>query len=249
DEETKLWAVALLNKAFKCVDAVDLSVYFNGLECSNVDLSNPLTYKEAIEAPDRLDWESAMNDEDEETKLWAVALLNKAFKCVDLGRTKRFLGIDIIRESRGIRFSQKSYIEGLFERFKKFGFKNVKEPFKVGMDLHDLNCEGDVLDTNEYPYRTLVGILMFISRYTRPDICVAINILARYNSAPKLIHWTCILNLWNYVISTKEKCIHLSKSLGLDVNCYVDASWATSVKDRKSITGYLICAGKNPIIW
>uniref|UniRef100_T1IYF7 Reverse transcriptase Ty1/copia-type domain-containing protein n=1 Tax=Strigamia maritima TaxID=126957 RepID=T1IYF7_STRMM len=151
---------------------VDLSVYFNGLECSN-----------AIEAPDRLDWESAMNDE--ETKLRAVALLNKAFKCVNLGRTKRFLGIDIIRVSGGIRFSQKSYIEGLFERFKSFGFKNVKEPFKVGMDLNDLNCEGDVLDANEYPYRTLVGILMFISRYTRPDICVAINILARYNSAPK----------------------------------------------------------------
>uniref|UniRef100_T1IJG5 Reverse transcriptase Ty1/copia-type domain-containing protein n=1 Tax=Strigamia maritima TaxID=126957 RepID=T1IJG5_STRMM len=88
----------------------------------------------------------------------------------------------------------------------------------VGMDLNDLNFEGDMLDANEYPYRTLVGILMFISRCTRPDICVAINILA-------------------------------SKSLGLDVNCYVDASWATFVKDRKSITGNLICVGKNPIIW
>uniref|UniRef100_T1JF48 Reverse transcriptase Ty1/copia-type domain-containing protein n=1 Tax=Strigamia maritima TaxID=126957 RepID=T1JF48_STRMM len=117
------------------------------------------------------------------------------------------------------------------------------------MDLNDLNCEGDVLDANEYPYRTLVGILMFISRYTRPDICVAINILARYNSAPKLIHWSCILNLWNYVVSTKDKSIHLCKSLNLDVDCYVDASWATSVKDRKSITGYLICVEKNAIIW
>uniref|UniRef100_T1IYB1 Reverse transcriptase Ty1/copia-type domain-containing protein n=1 Tax=Strigamia maritima TaxID=126957 RepID=T1IYB1_STRMM len=114
---------------------------------------------------------------------------------------------------------------------------------QVGMDLNELNCEGDVLDANEYPYRTLVGILMFISRYTRPDICLDI---IRHLS---LIHWSCILNLWNYVVSTKEKCIHFSKSLDLDVNCYVYASWATSVKDRKSITGYLICVGRNPIIW
>uniref|UniRef100_T1IHZ9 Retrovirus-related Pol polyprotein from transposon TNT 1-94-like beta-barrel domain-containing protein n=1 Tax=Strigamia maritima TaxID=126957 RepID=T1IHZ9_STRMM len=95
----------------------------------------------------------------------------------------------------------------LSKRFSNFAFKEVAEPFKVGFDLAELNLESDILDSYNYPYRTLVGILLFVSRYTRPDICIAI------------------------------------------INCFVDASWATSPGDRKSITGCIICIGNNPVIW
>uniref|UniRef100_T1IKA4 Retroviral polymerase SH3-like domain-containing protein n=1 Tax=Strigamia maritima TaxID=126957 RepID=T1IKA4_STRMM len=131
----------------------------------------------------------------------------------------------------------------LSKRFRNFAFKRVAEPFKVGFDLAELNLEGDILDLRNYPYRTLVGILLFVSRYTRPDICIAIGILARYNAKPTLVHWKCLLHLWYYVLSTKEKTIHLSKDFDLGINCFVDASWATSPDDRKSITG------NNPVIW
>uniref|UniRef100_T1IQZ7 RNase H type-1 domain-containing protein n=1 Tax=Strigamia maritima TaxID=126957 RepID=T1IQZ7_STRMM len=57
------------------------------------------------------------------------------------------------------------------------------------------------------------------------------------------------MHLWNYVISTKVKCIHLSGNSNLKVNCYVDASWATTIPDRKSVTGYLIMIGNNLILW
>uniref|UniRef100_T1IMN5 MBD domain-containing protein n=1 Tax=Strigamia maritima TaxID=126957 RepID=T1IMN5_STRMM len=248
---------------------VDLAVYFEGLECSNVDSANPLTYSEAIASPDKSDWETAMGDEvetlrernvfkevdktpqmkNDKIKLHVITLLNKSFKCVDLGKTKRFLGIDIIREEEGIRFSQTSYVEELSKRFSNYVFKKVAEPFKVGFDIAELNLEGDVLDASQYPYRTMVGILLFISRYTRPDISIAIGILARYNAKPKLIHWNCIMHLWNYVVSTKEKCIHLSGNSNLKVNCYVDASWMTTIPDRKSVMGYLIMIGNNLILW
>uniref|UniRef100_T1JF44 Reverse transcriptase Ty1/copia-type domain-containing protein n=1 Tax=Strigamia maritima TaxID=126957 RepID=T1JF44_STRMM len=202
-------------------NVVDLSVYFNDLECSNMDLSNPLTYKETIEAPDRLDWESAMNDEVEtlrERNVFKEVVRTPDLKVLDhkwVFVQKRDAGGKVVRHRARL------VARGFLQDYGK-EFTEVYNPVAM-----------DVLDASEYPYRTLVGILMFISRYNRPDICVAINILARYNSAP----------------NTKEKCIHLSKSLDLDVNCYVDASWATSVKDRKSITGYLICVGRNPIIW
>uniref|UniRef100_T1IK42 Reverse transcriptase Ty1/copia-type domain-containing protein n=1 Tax=Strigamia maritima TaxID=126957 RepID=T1IK42_STRMM len=123
------------------------------------------------------------------------------------------------------------------------------EPFKVGFDLNELNLDGDILDASQYPYRTMVGILLFVARYTRPDICIAISILARYNAKPKRVHWNCMMHLWNYVVSTKDKCIHLSSESNLKVNCYVDASWATTIPDRKSVTGYLITIGSNIILW
>uniref|UniRef100_T1INW6 CCHC-type domain-containing protein n=1 Tax=Strigamia maritima TaxID=126957 RepID=T1INW6_STRMM len=115
------------------------------------------------------------------------------------------------------------------------------EPFKVGFDLNELNLDGDILDARQYPYRTMVGILLFVAR---PDICIAISILARYNAKPKLVHWNCMMHLWNYVVSTKDKCIHLSSESNLKVNCYVDTSWATTIPDRKSVT-----IGSNIILW
>uniref|UniRef100_T1IQ95 RNase H type-1 domain-containing protein n=1 Tax=Strigamia maritima TaxID=126957 RepID=T1IQ95_STRMM len=57
------------------------------------------------------------------------------------------------------------------------------------------------------------------------------------------------MHLWNYVVSTKDKCIHLSSESNLKVNCYVDASWATTIPDRKLVTGYLITIGSNINLW
>uniref|UniRef100_T1ILK1 Uncharacterized protein n=1 Tax=Strigamia maritima TaxID=126957 RepID=T1ILK1_STRMM len=99
-------------------------------------------------------------------------------------------GIDIIREKQGMKFSQTSYIEEISKRLNNVVLK-AAEPFKVGFDLSELNLD---------------------ARHTRPDICVAINILARYNAKPRLVHWNCMMHLWSYVVSTKDKCIHLIKT-------------------------------------
>uniref|UniRef100_T1IQH4 Uncharacterized protein n=1 Tax=Strigamia maritima TaxID=126957 RepID=T1IQH4_STRMM len=71
-------------------------------------------------------------------------------------------------------------------------------------------------------------------RDTKPDICIAISILARYNAKPKFEHWNCLMHLWNYVVSTKDKCIYLSSESNLKVNCDVDASWSMTIPDKKS---------------
>uniref|UniRef100_T1ITM6 Integrase catalytic domain-containing protein n=1 Tax=Strigamia maritima TaxID=126957 RepID=T1ITM6_STRMM len=149
---------------------VDLAVYFEGLECSNMNLANPFTYSEALASPNKSDWETAMGDK--------VETLRERNVFKEVERTPQM--------------------------------KKVAESFKVGFDLAELNLEGDVLDASQYPYRTMVGIL-----YTRPDISIAIGILARYNTKLKLVHWNCIMHLWNYVVSTKDKCIHLSGNSNL----------------------------------
>ena len=34
------------------------------------------------------------------------------------------------------------------------------------------------------PYLSAIGALMYLANYTRPDIAFAVNLLARYGSAP-----------------------------------------------------------------
>jgi hypothetical protein len=45
-----------------------------------------------------------------------------------------------------------------------------------------------ILDKKRFPFPQLIGKLLYCSNYTRPDITVAVNHLARYMSAPTTSH-------------------------------------------------------------
>ena len=56
-----------------------------------------------------------------------------------------------------------------------------------------LQLGGFGLDVNEpivlFPFRELIGALLWIALLTRLHIANAVGAVARYYSAPKLIHW------------------------------------------------------------
>ena len=52
-----------------------------------------------------------------------------------------------------------------------------KDPFQLQED--DEETLGP-----KVPYLSAIGALMYLANYTRPDIAFAVNLLARYGSAP-----------------------------------------------------------------
>ena len=55
-------------------------------------------------------------------------------------------------------------------------------------------------ETEDWPFRELVGSLMWLSVSTRPDISNAVRSVARYSSAPKAIHWKAALGILAYIM-------------------------------------------------
>ena len=51
------------------------------------------------------------------------------------------------------------------------------------------------IETENCPVRELVGSLLSLAISTRPDISNAIRAVARYCSAPKIIHWKAALGI------------------------------------------------------
>jgi hypothetical protein len=49
--------------------------------------------------------------------------------------------------------------------------------------------EGEEVLGSEYSYLGAIGALMYLANNTRPDIAFAVNLLARYNAAPTMVHW------------------------------------------------------------
>ena len=55
-------------------------------------------------------------------------------------------------------------------------------------------------ETGSWPFRELVGGLMWLAISTRPDISHAVRSVARYCSAPKAVHWKSALGILAYMV-------------------------------------------------
>ena len=64
------------------------------------------------------------------------------------------------------------------------------------------------LDVDEpivlFPFRELIGGLLWIAFLTRPDIANAVRAVARYCSAPKLVHWNAARSILGYAVRTSS---------------------------------------------
>ena len=75
-----------------------------------------------------------------------------------------------------------------------------------------------------YPYRQVVGKLMYIAVCTRPDICKAVSELSRFNANPGLKHWESAMRVLRYLSGTSGVGLIYKRGASKDLWGYVDAS-------------------------
>ncbi|MBW0463414.1 hypothetical protein O181_003129 [Austropuccinia psidii MF-1] len=84
-----------------------------------------------------------------------------------------------------------------------------------------LNNSNAIITSN---FRSTIGLLMYLSNGTRPDISYSIHIRARFAARPGLFHWKALDNLMGYL----SRHSHLSLNYGdtgEDFELWADASW------------------------
>ena len=89
------------------------------------------------------------------------------------------------------------------------------------------------------PYASAIGSIMYAMLCTRPDVILAVSLVARYQSNPGKEHWTAVKNILKYLKRTKDMFLIYGGDEELVVNGYVDASFDTDLDDSKSQTGYV----------
>jgi hypothetical protein len=107
-------------------------------------------------------------------------------------------------------------------------------------------------------YRSIIGMLLYLSGNTRPDISYAVSQVARFSHAPKQSHAIAVKKILRYLkrTSTMGTIISISKR-ELILDCFVDADFAGLFKrdpdhepsSVKSRTGYIIKLAGCPLIW
>ncbi|GBM32987.1 Retrovirus-related Pol polyprotein from transposon TNT 1-94 [Araneus ventricosus] len=110
-----------------------------------------------------------------------VKLLANNFDLKIIGKTRTLLGIQFAEENNKVYLSQEHYITEAYNRYKKFLPPITSLPISKGSVYSKLQCPTTDEETKEmerYPYRSVIGCLVFIASRTRPDINYAVNLFS-----------------------------------------------------------------------
>lgn len=165
-----------------------------------------------------------------------------------------FLGIQFTRDGSTIRLMQKGLMDRVFKTTAMEECNTARTPAEetpLGKDQ-----DGEPF-SEKWSYASVVGMLMYLSGNSRPDIAFAVHQCARFTHSPRQSHAKAIKRIVRYLQGTRNKGLILKPSKELKLDCYVDADFAGlwGVEDpqdptcAKSRTGYILTLGNCPLIW
>ena len=94
----------------------------------------------------------------------------------------------------------------------------------------------------------MVGSLLYLAMYTKPEISYAVGVLSRFNDKKTAASCALATHLLRYLNANMECEIEFSGT-ELDLHGFSDADWAGDIITRRSTTGYIIFAAGGPISW
>lgn len=175
-----------------------------------------------------------------------MGLVGSKFEIKNLGGVKHYLGIDIERDSEGrFMISQPSYIAKIVQEAGLDDAKKSKFPLDTGY----VKQEGKLLESNE-EYRKLIGMLLYLTTHSRPDIAASVSILSKKVETPRDNDLNEVKRVIRYLIGTQDLKLVLNEPDGEEVlHAYSDANWAEDRNDRKSNSGYFCSINGGAISW
>ena len=106
----------------------------------------------------------------------------------------------------------------------------------------------DLLSQNEQGrYRSGVGMLLYLVKFSQPDIANSVRELSKVMDGATKGHWMCLLQVIKFVLDTPGKCLqmHLSNidasgGVKWEMKAFCDSDFAGDKDTRISVTGFVI---------
>lgn len=169
-----------------------------------------------------------------------------------------FLGVTLDRNDDGsIELKQTGLIDRIIEALG-LDDGNVHGKWTPA-ELKPLVKDADGEPAREgFSFAAVVGMLLYLTGHSRPEMSYAVNCAARYMFAPKHSHEQALKRIGRYLKATRDRGMVLNPSGNvLKIDCYPDADFAGMYGHEKSNdpacvksrTGYVITAANCPVHW
>jgi hypothetical protein len=172
----------------------------------------------------------------------------------DEGDIFAFLGISFTQTGSQIELSQ----TGLIEKIIKYtGMSNATSKSTPAAEQPLGSDKDGPLFDEEWSYPAAVGMLLYVSSNTRPDIQFAVHQVARFSHNPRKSHGQAVKRIVRYLLETRTRGMLFTPDMTSGLDCYVDADFAGmyGYEDEqdpvsvKSCTGFVLTLFGCPIIW
>ena len=166
---------------------------------------------------------------------------------IDEGDVDKYLGVEIElnKEDKSITFKQTFLIQRAIELVglsdsNKVDIPAVKPP--LSKDLEEAS------QNSTWEYRSIIGLLNYISGSSRPNITYATHSAAIFPSNTKASYYKRVKIIIKYLKRTKENGLIMYPKNDKGLECFVDADfaggWSTNESDNPASlyyrTGYII---------
>lgn len=172
------------------------------------------------------------------------------FQMKDLGLASNYLGISIKQDMNSsiTVLNQKAYLEKILSDYQMTDCKSVSTPIEQNYNFNLLARDNSENQEIESKCRMLIGSLLYAC-CTRPDLCVAISFLSRYQHCASNDLFKSLKRILRYIKGTINLSLIYRKNKNFELKGYCDADWAGDKIDRKSTTGYIFSIFGNPVSW
>ena len=106
-----------------------------------------------------------------------------------------------------------------------------------------LTKDYDSKEVDQTLYRSMIGKLQYVV-HTRPDIALAVGIVARFLAKPRENHMMAIKRILRYLKGTKDYGLWYKLGGNLDLKVFTDADWARNIDEKKCTSGGAFFLGK-----
>jgi hypothetical protein len=176
--------------------------------------------------------------------------LRSEFKITEGGPLEWYLGVAFhLRDDGSITLDQNVYVHQKLEEFKEYvGATRRSSPLPSNYQQILQEAKNEPDSDGKFPYRRIVGSLMYAMLATRPDLACSISVVSQFLEKPKPSHIGLVKHILQYLAQNTDVKLVYQSTGKVELVGYADASYANE-EGYKSRTGYGFLVGPCLVSW
>jgi hypothetical protein len=173
------------------------------------------------------------------------------------GDAAGFLAVDLKKENGKVIMTQTGLIDRIITSLGLDGAEY--HPKATPADHKPLVRDADGLPSEgAFSYSNVVGMLIYLSGHSRPDLAYSVNCCARYMFAPRKSHEEALIRIGLYLKGSRDKVLILTPNSNvLKIEAFPDADFGGLYGHEhpcdpecvKSRTGFILNVTDCPVLW
>ena len=154
---------------------------------------------------------------------WFEKSLENHFPLVKQYDTVSYLGMVIDRASNGdVTVNQSGYLSTLLQKYGCYNLNKTPSTPAVVETFTAVDEDAEACDQEKY--LSLIMSLLFLARFTRPDVLFLVSFLATKRKNPCTSEWRKAMRILHYLAGTRDEGLVYSASVPFVPSISADAS-------------------------